>query len=40
MNATAEVLTILGLMFGVIFVLALIQALQGPPPKEPPKMAE
>ncbi|MEQ1617421.1 MAG: hypothetical protein ABL883_03630 [Terricaulis sp.] len=40
MNATNEVFTILGLMFGVIVVLALLQALQGPPPKEPPTFAE
>ena len=40
MNATVEVFTILGLMFGVILALALVQALQGPSPKEPPNMAE
>lgn len=42
MNATAEVFTILGLMFGAMAVLLVVHAIQysNPPPKEPPTMAE
>ncbi len=42
MNATVEVFTILGLMFGVMAVLLLVHAIQysTPPPKEPPKLVE
>jgi len=40
MIASPEVLTILALSFGAIGVLVLVHVLQGPPPKNPPNMAE
>lgn len=40
MMPSPEVLTTIAMMFGVMAVLLLIHVLQGPPPKEPPNMAE
>lgn len=37
---SAEVITIVAMTFGIMAVLLLIHSVQGPPPKDPPKVAD